>query len=143
MKSLITISYAGTIEFLKELTNQLDKLNLMTKDETGSKDDVDGHSIKYFDYKKDLIFWAMIHSNQETYLIKANKELFETRENKIYFELPHFNLVLDQVARYEKGKESVSWEVIEEYTTIDDNHTECFKSEESAIKYFKKIEKDN
>lgn len=82
IKDFVTLAYAGDKEFLATLTNQLDQLPQLQKSEDGSPDSEDGHSITYFvkdkltDRKKDL-FFAMIHSNGENYLIRADKNLFE------------------------------------------------------------------
>lgn len=77
-----TIAYAGEAEFLKSLTDQLDELGTLIKNEEGSQTDPDGHVISYsavINRSGDTqdLFWAMINSDQKHYLIRADKNLFE------------------------------------------------------------------
>lgn len=82
MENFITITFAGSKEYLESLTSQLDELDLMTKTEEGSPTDIDGHVVKYQDVDGKDVFWAMIHSNQKDYLIRADKDLFESAEEQ-------------------------------------------------------------
>jgi len=83
-KNMVTLAYAGNKCMLKRLIEQMDELVLdsrgnIEKYEEGSDTDADGYVVKYTigkgDKKRD-IFFAMIHSNQKNYLIRAEDGLF-------------------------------------------------------------------
>ena len=78
-KELITLGYSFIYDEVKELTKQLDEIKELKKRETGSQEDIDGHCIEYF-LKDRVVFFAMIHSNRVSYLVRAEKGLFIIEE---------------------------------------------------------------
>ncbi len=72
-KDFITLGFNFSKEQLLELTSQLDELKELTKEEQHGEDG--GYAITY-KIKNKEVFFAMIHSNKKSYLVRANKNLF-------------------------------------------------------------------
>lgn len=82
-KNLKTLSYAYPIDLMKELSDALKGAGYRVE-ETGSAKDPEGHVIEAFmddapqpEQGPLPVMWAMIHSNQQTYLLRADPRVIK------------------------------------------------------------------
>ncbi len=80
--NMVTISYAMKRQEFERIVFDLDDMfkdvSRVTKTEVGSEESEEGHHISY-KVDGEEIFWAMIHSNGQNYLVRADDKLIEVQ----------------------------------------------------------------